>query len=515
MTRRGGADGGMDGGSDGAASPLDVVVVGGGVAGLVVARELALGGATVRVIEASDALGGSVATHTVAGIRLDSGAESFATRRGTVAALLDELGLGDDVVAPSPLGAWLQAPDRAFPLPRTALLGIPSDPRDPELRELLGRRGAARAALDLVLPAAVGASASSLGDLVRLRMGSAVLDRLVAPIVAGVHSASPDDVDADAVAPGLRAGLKTEGSLAASVARLRERAPAGSAVGGIRGGMHRLVEELERDLRERGVAIETGTRVSALRRHRDRDGAVTGDDWHIDLADGRALDPDRVVLAIPPEASAPLFGGMLPQSLSEAWPMSTPVELMTLVIDVRADADAQDALDRAPRGTGVLVTEGMGGVRAKALTHVTAKWPWVADRADGRHVVRLSYGRANERGVADVPDADLLSTAIADASLLLGVPLRADQVVGSARTRWSTAVPFAARGQKDRVALVRAEVAENPGIDVTGAWIAGTGLASVIVDARETAVRIGGSRTDRPRSVYAEKDPSPRSSEKP
>lgn len=485
MTARGGT--GIGG------PPLDVVVVGGGIAGLVAARALAISGATVRVVEAGDRLGGSVATHTVAGIRLDSGAESFATRRGTVAALLTDLGLSGEVVTPNPAGAWVQLPDRAFPLPRTALFGIPSDPRDPELRATLGRRGAARAALDLVLPAAIGASAASLGDLVRVRMGRAVLDRLVAPIVAGVHSAAPGDIDADAVAPGLRAGLRTSGSLAASVAGLREKAPAGSAVGGIRGGMYRLVEELERDLRFRGVVLDVGSPVAALRRHRDHDGAVTGDDWHVDLADGRSFDPDRVVLAIPPEAIVPLFGAALPPSLARAWPAPTAVELATLVIDARTHPGIQAALDAAPRGTGVLVTDGVSGVRAKALTHVTAKWPWLAEQADGRHVFRLSYGRANERGVTDLDDHELRRTAIADSSALLGVPLQDAAVAGFARTRWSNAIPFAARGQRERVAVVRAEVTENPGIDVAGAWIAGTGLASVIADAQETAARISGS----------------------
>ena len=83
-----------------------VIVVGGGIAGLVAARELAIGGCEVTLLEASDALGGRVARHTVAGIDLDAGAESFATRGGTVAAFVDELGLADAIVerrtAPAP-----------------------------------------------------------------------------------------------------------------------------------------------------------------------------------------------------------------------------------------------------------------------------------------------------------------------------------------------------------------------------------------------------------------------------
>ena len=83
-------------------------VVGGGIAGLVVARRLAMAGRSVTLLEASDRLGGTVARHTVGGIDLDAGAESFSVRGGTVAALAREIGLGADIVEPAQGGAWLQ-----------------------------------------------------------------------------------------------------------------------------------------------------------------------------------------------------------------------------------------------------------------------------------------------------------------------------------------------------------------------------------------------------------------------
>ena len=48
-----------------------------------------------------------------------------------------------------------------------------------------------------------------------------------------------------------------------------------------------------------------------------------------------------------------------------------------------------------------------GAVRAKALTHATAKWPWLARRVrdaagPGWHVVRLSYGRIGDFNSWDV-----------------------------------------------------------------------------------------------------------------
>ena len=79
------------------------VVVGGGISGLLAARELARSGVHTTVLEATGAWGGCVGSHVVAGLTLDSGAESFATRSSAVADLAAGLGLAGDIVAPNPI----------------------------------------------------------------------------------------------------------------------------------------------------------------------------------------------------------------------------------------------------------------------------------------------------------------------------------------------------------------------------------------------------------------------------
>ncbi|WP_431682457.1 NAD(P)/FAD-dependent oxidoreductase [Kitasatospora sp. KL5] len=58
---------------------VDVVVVGAGLAGLACAHDLVAGGLRVRVLEASDGVGGRMRTHTVRGFRLDRGFQVFNT----------------------------------------------------------------------------------------------------------------------------------------------------------------------------------------------------------------------------------------------------------------------------------------------------------------------------------------------------------------------------------------------------------------------------------------------------
>jgi oxygen-dependent protoporphyrinogen oxidase len=399
-------------------------VIGGGIAGLVLARRLILGGRSVILIEASDHVGGTVARHTVGGIDLDAGAESFATRGDTVAKLARALGLGDDIVSPNAEGAWLQpAFGPAFRLPQNSLLGIPGSPMASDVTAIIGARAGWRAFAETLLPGTVGAKSRTLGELVRRRMGPVVLDKLVRPIARGVHSADADELPLDQVAPGLRAAMLGTGSLASAVLALRQgSARAGSAVAGISGGVFRIVDALESDLTRFGVPVRLGA-------------AATDIQAESVVVDGELLN-GRVVVAAP---------GLV----GEAVGPGTRVVLATLVVD-------QPLLDVAPRGTGVLVAEGAAGVRARALTHSTAKWPWLAERAQGRHVLRLSYDEAGE---------DLADIARSDAAALLGVELPASAVLDFARVEWY---------RPPRVQ------ASPDGIPLAGESIAGTGLASVV-----------------------------------
>ncbi|MBT2566474.1 protoporphyrinogen oxidase [Arthrobacter sp. ISL-85] len=474
------------------ASPGTALVVGGGISGLLSARELATAGHEVTVLEAGTVWGGCVGSHTVAGFTLDSGAESFATRSDAVARLCTELGLGGKIVPPRPGGAWVQLPDGPRELPRTGVLGIPANPWDPEVRRTLGTLGSLRASLDRLLPASIGAGAgvTSVSALVRARMGSRVLDRLVSPVVGGVHSADPGLLDVDMVAPGLRAGLRKHGSLAAAVSAQRrgtgstsnsrgpQPAKAGSAVAGLEGGMHTLVKALVADLQRRGVTLLLGAPATSVSR--------TPEGWRVDAV-GMAFHATLLVIAVEGPAAVELLEDAVP-AIAGKKPASGPdVKLVTLVLDKRD-------LDRRPRGTGILVAPQTPGIQAKALTHATGKWDWLAAAAGpGRHVVRLSYGRvdgASARPGGPETDDDLFAAALHDASALLSVRISTEDVRGWDVVRWRGALPFAAVGHRARATDIRQACSAAGGLAVVGGWVAGNGLAAVVADTREQIRRL-------------------------
>ncbi len=452
-----------------------VLVIGGGPAGLVAAFECTSLGLTPLVLEAGDRLGGAVGRHIVGDITLDSGAESFATARPAVTDLISDLGAIERVVRPNPDGAWVRYESGQAPLPAASWLGVPSRPFAADVRRVIGLTGALRATIDRLLPARIGSKETTFGGLVRSRMGGRVVRRLVEPVVGGVHSVDPDELEIVSIAPTLPAMLTERGSLAAAARRMRGAAgPSGSAVAGLNGGMNTLISSLGQKIQEAGGRIELNTEVRGLR-------AATGG-WEAEVVSSgvtRIVRAQSIIVAVPLAATQTLLSPLIDVTWPQVSTATTGVLLCTLVV-------RSARLDLAPRGTGMLVSAQARGVRAKALTHASAKWTWVAEAAGpGRHVLRLSYGRG---GDAALPGSvEFPGLALRDASDLLGVPLTAADLDDFALTEWASVLPRTAPGHATLVDGIREAAQDLPGLVLTGGWLAGTGLAAVVADARMQA----------------------------
>ena len=475
-----------------AAKRADAVVVGAGIGGLTAARALAAQGRRVVVLEAGGVAGGPLREGRFGQIDVgfDIGVESFAARGVAVSELVAELGL--QAVPPAHAPAWGYSAGRTFPLPADCLLGIPAHPLRADVRRAIGLLGAARAQLDRVLPRSIG-DTTSLGSLVRSRMGTAVANRLTGLIAGGIHSASIDQLSPDVVAPGLVEAFKREGSLARAVAAVKAQGPRGGPgpkpgagarpgpmVLGVDGGIFRIIERLVADLGEQaggpGQGVRLRQRVVAVGRSNDDGGdGATPALWTVTTESGDTIEAETLVAATPDIAPllAPFVGAEAPSATPGA-----PIALVALLLDA-------PELAAAPRGTGMLISpDGRQGVMAKAMTHLTAKWPWLdaalarTGRA-GLQIVRLSYGSLDGEPIH--PD---LAMAQADAQHLLGLDLTG-RVLDHLVQRWDGSLPPPTPAYREALTEYLTKVERAGSLHVVGGWIAGTGLAAIIKHARE------------------------------
>ena len=255
---------------------VDALVIGGGIAGLSAAWQLTQDGLKPLLVEARGYLGGLIAPGYIGPVQVDLGAETFVPRGVETAQMVAALGL--EALAPSGDGARLFLPPnrangeshwRLWRFLRDAYLGIPADPSADDVVAILGAKAAQRAAQDRHLGSEVGqgAEGETLAGFVAARMGQAVVDRLVRPIVAGIYTCDPADLATDTVTPGLRQATREHGCLADTVAFLLARSR--KATGGrsvdkcVRGGMFQLTAALSQAITTAGGTVLT--RVGAQR----------------------------------------------------------------------------------------------------------------------------------------------------------------------------------------------------------------------------------------------------------
>lgn len=536
---------------------VDALVIGGGIAGLSAAWQLSQDGLKPLLVEARGYLGGLIAPGYIGPVQVDLGAETFVPRGVETAQMVAALGL--EALAPSGDGARLFLPPnrangeshwRLWRFLRDAYLGIPADPGADDVVAILGAKAAQRAAQDRQLGSEVGqgAEGETLAGFVAARMGQAVVDRLVRPIVAGIYTCDPEDLATDTVTPGLRQATREHGCLADAVAFLLARSR--KATGGrsvdkcVRGGMFQLTAALSQAITTAGGTVLTRVGAQQLIAPDAASHGVSEDTTHGANcgASDSSTTPDssgywQVVLAPtkpgPTPSSEPVPAGaprtlrtkrlVVACSARPALRLLASANLAALDTDITIPVGAPIArysllvdspeLDAAPVGQGLLVAPASPAscadtqpgavepsnqgsptqpgavespVGAKALSHLNVKWPWIAQAlASHQHLLRLSYGRLGQ----SEPQVSL-EQALADVRVLTGVTIHPEQVSEHKLVRWNGTLPPLPPSYRARIAAFMSQVENIEGLAVTGAWVGGTGVNAVVAHARTNARRL-------------------------
>lgn len=457
-----------------------VVVVGGGISGLATAHAIhrLLGaGVNLTVVEGGSQLGGKVANQQFSGHLVDTGPDALLVRVPAMAALLEDLGLSEQMVAPASLGAHVWSRGQLRRLPTGTLFGVPDRLIPLVKSRLLSPLGLVRAGLDLVLPRPRTVSEDpSIADLVAPRLGAQVFDRLVEPLLGGVHAGRAAELSARSTVPDIAALARKNRSLYLGLRKLRRHAPpakGGPVLVSLTGGLVRLVDALVARLGEADLRLDSTVRLIA------RD----GDAYRVDLADGASIPADVVVLATPAFVTAQLLADLAPDAAT-ALEQVPYVDVATIWL-----AYPRSAVGRALDGTGFLVPPEEGKFLV-GCTWSSAKWPSLAD--DALVLIRCMVGRRGDQRWMSMDDDAMVRGVheeLVEAMGVTGSPV--DQSI----QRWPQAMPQYLVGHQDRLDALDTSMSHLPGLYLTGAAYRGVGIASCVADAGRIAATVAAHTT--------------------
>ncbi len=377
----------------------DVLVIGGGISGLSVARLLAREGAGVEVWEASERVGGKIRSVAVDGYLTEQSASMVLNFRPEVNRFLALTGLGEDKVPRATVA-------NRYLASRDGLISVPETPLAMLASPLWSLSGRLRLLLEPFIPRNQGGD-ETVSEFITRRFGRELLDKIMESYVAGPLASDPDFADARAVLPRMNELERRYGSLTMGVfvhKILRRRTATPTEAFFFSGGMSTLVDSLAAAPR---MGLRLGYGATGLE-------PVSGG-WRIfATAAGRevSITARQVVLGVP----APVAASLLRPLDVELAGLLDDIE--TAPLSVVHTGFQSSAMQRPLDGSGFLVPRHTG----YSVTGCQWMSSLFADRAPAGRVLLSTYmGGARCAEVADWDDQRSLVVAMETLNPLLGV----------------------------------------------------------------------------------------------
>ncbi|WP_315532311.1 protoporphyrinogen oxidase [Corynebacterium matruchotii] len=465
---------------------MRVAIIGAGLSGLTAAWEIhhQRPDVEIEIFEAADRIGGKLYTVPFTAGPTDMGAEAYLAIRADATQFFTQLGLRDELVKPSGLPSLLYFNDAVHEMPRNTVMGIPAS--GSTVAKLVDIHTQARIDDETDQPGiawVAGVTEMSLGGLVRARYGDQIVDRLVSVFQGGVFSCISDDLGIRATIPQLAqtfddmASSGEKVTLSGAVNRILERQKADhtkhaknyrpQVFGAFRQGYQQLYETLAE---QSEATIHIDAFISGVAKKPQ--GFV--------LKGAGSGFYDRVLFATPAPTAAMLVKDIMPAA--EA-PLKAVKLASSVVVGMKFASD-----EGLPDNSGILVATNEPGVKAKAFTFSSKKWPHIGAR--GGALVRASFGRFGDDAITRWAEDALVDQALDDLRTITGFDGRAAGLDEIYVQRWFGGLPVYSPTHLATVAEIEAVVADTEDVEIAGSFMRGVGVPAVIADARAAAHRL-------------------------
>jgi len=438
---------------------IDVIVVGGGVAGLTAAWDLHRAGLEVMVLEAGDDVGGNVRTQARDDFRMECGPHSFMGSAEHVWRLVEELDLGEQVEEAAAVAG------NRYIFRRGRLHALPLSPAAFIWTRLLSFRGKARLAFEPFVRAG-GTPDDSAWDFFTRRFGEEAASWIMSPFISGIYAGDIQALGARAAFPKFWRFEQESGSMIRGAMRyMRDKKRRLAAAGTpYRKGLFTIYRGIGGLTATAGARLAqrilTGVSVGEIAR--DRDGIrVT---WDSGRATARA-----VVLAAPPPLAASVLASAAPGAADAL------EEIPMVPVAVLHWSPLDEAAGPWPEGFGALIP------RQEGLRVLGTLFPsqLFEDRApEGRRLFTSYYGGALDPDAASLGDDELLALAREEHRTLFG--FEPGHLEGVEVMRYRHAIPQLLPDHPEVVDRIRSAAGVIHGLFLAGNYLTGVGIENAV-----------------------------------
>ncbi|MGQ0793446.1 MAG: protoporphyrinogen oxidase [Deltaproteobacteria bacterium] len=458
---------------------MRIIVIGGGIAGLSAAnRLLELGRESkspieITLFESANRLGGVISTKFSGGFLIEEGPDSFLTTKPWALNQCRSIGLDSELIPtqsefrrafvlrkgtlhPLPEGFFMMAPSRIIPFLRSPLFSW---------------KGKMRVLLDLIIPPSPRGDDESLASFVRRRLGAEALRRVAEPMIAGIYTASSENLSLRATMPQFLEMEERHGSVIRGVRRAMEERKSNdggarySQFVSFRGGMQTLPDRLASLLPEGSVRL--GEKVESLRN--------SGGRW-IALTDtGGELQADGAIIAAPSHVAAALAEGFDP---SLAGDLSLIERASSAVISL---AYSRDAIAHPLDGFGFVVpTEERIPIIASSFSSIKFE----GRAKEGFTLLRAFVGGAAQEGIYNKTDSEIIGISERELARILRI---ASSPLLALVHRHPKSMPQYRVGHLKLVERIMRRAATHRGLALAGNAYGGVGVPDCVRSGEQAA----------------------------
>jgi len=446
-------------------SDLDVLVIGGGISGLAIARLLAQRGLHAEIWEKEARPGGKIATDRRCGYLTERAAAMVLNFRPEVSQFMRDFDLADSrIMRDGVANRYLVDQGRLLPVPSKVGAMI--------LSPLWSTKGKLRLLAEPFIPRG-NSENETVAEFVRRRLGREVLEKAMGPFITGPLASDPDLASALATLPRLTALEKRYGSITLGVfvhKVLRRRTAMETEAFSFQGGMSTLIESLARS---EGVHFHSQRSVTEL--------IPRSNAWTIHAASPQgehSIRAKQVVLCAPADVTATLLKP-LDAELAE---LLSGVEYAP--VSVVHTGFSKQAFPRPLDGAGFLIPRGEGGV-VTGSSWMSCMYP---DRApEGKLLLSNYLGGACAPVVATLDDEQSVAATMQTLQSLLGVKGDPDMVHVD---RHQQGLPLYHGAYPARMRAIDERLRLSPGLHLEANYRGGISIRDRILCAYQAVERI-------------------------